>query len=272
MIFMVFRQKKFLGQIAACFVTIAVGNLYISQGGDPFGLGEIILPWWLGMPFTMIAVVGVINALNLLDGLDGLAGGVSTIALGAFILLGWQDGNVQVIMLSTALLGGIVGFLKYNSYPAIIFMGDAGSLTVGFLLGFLAVLMTQQPSASVPSVVPFVILGLPILDTLRVMVKRLLRRTSPFAPDRTHVHHRFLDLGLNHRFTVIVIYGLTLFWTVLALVFRFGKEHKLFGMYLGTAALFYIVLRLTIRYKEHFPFFRRILPVAFEKLGYFSFS
>ncbi len=250
-------KKKFFGQISACFITVVTGNLYLSRLGNLFGLGEIVLPWWIGIPFTIFAVVGVINALNLLDGLDGLAGGFSFIALAAFALLGWQDGNLQVTVLSVALLGGVVGFLKYNSYPATIFMGDAGSLSLGFFLGFLALLMTQQPTAGVQPIVPFVILGLPIVDTIRVMLKRLLLLRSPFTPDRTHVHHRFLDLGLNHRFTVIAIYGLTLVWTILALVFRFGSEPILFGTYLGSVGAFYFLLRIAICNKEHLAFFKK---------------
>lgn len=258
-------KKKFLGQVAACFVTMAVGHLYIFQLGNLFGLGEIYLPWWFGVPFTCFAVVGVINALNLLDGLDGLAGGFSVIALAAFLLLGWKDSNIVVTVFSAALLGSVIGFLKYNCYPAAIFMGDAGSLTVGFLLAFLAVLMTQQTLAGVQPVVPFIILGLPIVDTLRVMSKRLWRRTSPFVPDRTHVHHRFMDLGLIHRFTVITIYGLTLVWVVLALIFQNEKGYVLLGSYVGSVILFYLALRGITRCKNHLTFLRRDSSRSFRE-------
>ncbi|APG25714.1 MraY family glycosyltransferase [Syntrophotalea acetylenica] len=250
-------KKKFLGEIFACLVTIFVGNLHIAHLGNLFGTGSVELPLWLGVPFTVFAIVGVVNALNLLDGLDGLAGGFAAVALGAFLLLGFNDGNLAVMSLCAALVGGIFGFLRYNAYPARIFMGDAGSLTVGFLLGFLAVSLTQGPGATVKPVIPFIILGLPIIDTVRVMSERILRRGNPFAPDRTHVHHRFLDLGFHHRFTVLVIHGLTLFWAVVALLCRdFPAYWLLFG-YIVLSVLFYAGLRLSLKFRDKLPLLSR---------------
>jgi UDP-GlcNAc:undecaprenyl-phosphate GlcNAc-1-phosphate transferase len=250
-------KKKFAGEICGCLVTMAVGQLYITRLGDLFGMGPIVLPVWLAIPFTVFAIVGVVNALNLLDGLDGLAGGFSVVALGAFLLLGYLTGNAAVMGLSAALLGGIVGFLRFNVYPARIFMGDAGSLTVGFLLGFLAIHLTQAPAGSVKPIIPFIILGLPIIDTVRVMGERIVRRCHPFAPDRTHVHHRFLDLGFHHRFTVIIIHGLTLFWTVVALVFYRQPAYLLLSGYLFLSIAFYTALRFLIRNKDKLPVLRR---------------
>ncbi len=243
-------KKKFLGQIAACIITMSVGNLYISRLGNLFGQGDIVLPIWLAMPFTLFAVVGVINALNLLDGLDGLAGGFSVIALGAFLLLGWHQGHGVTISICIALLGGLLGFLKFNTHPASIFMGDAGSLTVGFFLGFLAVMITQQPGSCVQPVVPLVILGFPVFDTLRVMGKRIFRGISPFEADNTHTHHKFLDLGLNHRFAVLAIYGLSLFGTTIVLLFHQGPAHLLLGAYVVSMLSFYLALRFIVWYKE----------------------
>lgn len=250
-------KKKFLGQIVACIVTMSVGDLYISQLGDLFGLGNIVLPIWLAYPFTLFAVVGVINAINLLDGLDGLAGGFSVISLGAFLSLGSHHAYLNTSVLCIALIGGLVGFLRYNAHPATIFMGDAGSLTVGFLLGFLAVLMTQQPGSGIRPVVPFIILGLPILDTLRVMVSRMCKKQHPFAPDRTHVHHKLLDLGLNHRFAVLAIHGLSLAWAVVALALRQQPEPLLFCGYVGSMTCFYAGLKLLNRNRQKLSFVHR---------------
>ncbi len=203
-------KKKFLGQIIASLVTITVGNISIHSLGNLFGFGNLAVPELLSIPFTILAVVGIINAFNLMDGLDGLAGGISAIALSAFLILGYLAGNYLIIALCAALLGSVLGFLKYNIHPARIFMGDTGSLLVGFIIAFLAVLLTQSPGAPVQPFIPFVILGLPIADTIRVMVSRMLQKKSPFSPDKTHVHHRFLDLGLSHRRTVLIIYGISL--------------------------------------------------------------
>lgn len=250
-------KKKFLGQVAACLVTMTVGGLYIGRLGDLFGLGDIVLPLWLAYPFTIVAVVGVINALNLLDGLDGLAGGFSIIALGVFLLLGCHHHCIPTTVLCVALSGGLLGFLRYNSHPAVIFMGDSGSLTIGFLLGFLAVLLTQNAGSDVQPVVPLIVLGLPILDTLRVMGMRICKRSSPFAADRTHVHHKLLELGLSHRWCVRTLYGVGLFWAIVALVFRQAPEHRLFFAYVGSMVCFYLALRLLMRNKENLALFNR---------------
>jgi UDP-GlcNAc:undecaprenyl-phosphate GlcNAc-1-phosphate transferase len=250
-------KKKFMGEIFGCLVTIFVGGLYITHLGNLFGFGMIEMPAWLGVVFTVFAIVGVVNALNLLDGLDGLAGGFAAVALGAFVLLGYLDGNLAVMSLSAALMGGLFGFLRFNVYPARIFMGDAGSLTVGFLLGFLAIFLTQTPGATVKPIVPFIILGLPIIDTVRVMSERLMRRGNPFVPDRTHVHHRFLDLGFHHRFTVLIIHGMTLFWGMVALTCYKQPAHFLLFSYILLSALFYVSLRFLLKHKESIPILGR---------------
>jgi UDP-GlcNAc:undecaprenyl-phosphate GlcNAc-1-phosphate transferase len=250
-------KRKFAGEIAACLATIVLGKLWLVNLGNLFGFGEIILPDWIGIPFTVFAVVGVINAINLIDGLDGLAGGVSMIALTAFFMLGLLQKDMQTALLAAALAGGVLGFLKYNFYPARIFMGDAGSLTVGFVLGFLAVHTTQQPNSTISPMVPIVILGLPLLDTIWVMSKRILTGESPFEADRSHVHHKFLDLGFEHRFTVLIIYSLTLFWACSALFFRSAPEYLLLIFFLGTATLFYLGLRHVLHHPKQFAFLSR---------------
>ncbi|RMG54566.1 MAG: undecaprenyl/decaprenyl-phosphate alpha-N-acetylglucosaminyl 1-phosphate transferase [Gammaproteobacteria bacterium] len=243
-------QRKFAGQILACLVTMGVGGLYLRNLGDLFGLGEIILPIWLAVPFTIFAVVGMINAINLIDGLDGLAGGVSVIALAAFFLMDLHAGSGETMLLSAALLGAVLGFLKYNAYPARIFMGDVGSLMMGYILGFLAVQLTQNPGQQVSPMVPVLVLGVPLLDTVWVMTRRVLQGGSPFVADRTHLHHKFLDLGVQHRFTVLIIYGLSMFWAVVAILMHEQPEYLLLGTYLLGSTFFYLMLRFFLRYPD----------------------
>ena len=250
-------RTKFIGQVIACVLTMTLGNLYITDLGNLFGQENVSLPFWLAAPFTVFAVVGVCNAVNLIDGLDGLAGGVAMIALAAFFLLGYTTGNDVAMLLCAALTGAVLGFLKYNSYPARIFMGDSGSLTVGFFLGFLAIMLTQGQSNPIAPVIPFVILGLPIIDTLWVMTGRILNGQSPFTPDKTHVHHQFLDLGFHHRFTVIAIYGISTFWAVVALAFNDYPAHVVFYGYLITNIGFYLLLRFMVKNKENFHLLRK---------------
>lgn len=258
-------KRKFLGEIVACLVTISVGDLHILTLGNLFGTGPIFLPTWFAIPFTVFAVVGVINAINLLDGLDGLAGGVSVIALICFAILAFRNGNSQAMMLCISLLGALLGFLKYNFYPARIFMGDTGSLGLGFVLGFMAVYLTQMPFSKVSPMVPVLILGLPILDTVWVMSRRLLHKNSPFAPDQSHLHHKFLNLGFQHRYTVIFIYGISLAWGAVAILFRKADEHVLLLTYLGVTLSCYVLLRYLLRHKERFAFLRFDSSLGFRQ-------
>lgn len=245
-------KNKFTGQILACLVTMFTGNLYLTNLGNLLGQGDIILSPWLAVPFTLFAVVGMVNAVNMMDGLDGLAGGIAIISLGAFLFLALNEGNIHCIALCSALLGSVLGFLKYNTHPAIIFMGDAGSLTLGFFLGFIAILLTQSPHASISPMMPVIILGLPIIDTLWVMSKRIFYGKNPFTPDRTHVHHLFLDLGFNHRSTVGIIYGISLLEAVSAFFFHKVTDSVLFFTYVAISVLFYFSLKLLIVNKNKF--------------------
>ncbi len=250
-------RNKFIGQIIGCMVTIVVGNLWLHNLGDLFGTGPILLPVWLGVPFTVFAVVGVTNAINLIDGLDGLAGGVSVIALTAIALLGLLDGDPLSPFLAAALSGAVLGFLKYNFYPARIFMGDTGSLTLGFVLGFLAVQLTQHDGANVSPMLPVMTLALPLFDAIWVMGRRLIKGTNPFVADNSHVHHKFLSLGFEHRFTVLTIYTISLFWACSAVLLQAWPGYALLLYLLGTAGCCYAVLRYLINHRENFSFFQR---------------
>jgi len=263
-------KRKFAGEIAGVLITISVGHLYLQNLGNLFGFGPVVLPLWAAIPFTLFAVVGVVNAINLIDGLDGLSGGVSVIALTAFFLLALVDGQTEVLLLCAALLGALTGFLKYNIYPARIFMGDAGSLSVGFLLGFLAVFLTQGAGSNVSPMVPVVILGLPIIDALWVMTRRVMKGLGPFSPDMTHVHHKFLNLGVQHRFTVIIIYGLSLFWAAIAVLARQWPEFLLLAVYAVISSLFYGLLRYLINHRKRFAFFAHDSPHGLRETPHYK--
>lgn len=250
-------KHKFSGEVAACMAAIVIGNLWLSNLGNLFGFGDIILPAWIGIPFTVFAAVGVINAINLIDGLDGLAGGISVLALTAFFTLGWFNDNVQLMFIAAALAGSLLGFLKYNFYPARIFMGDAGSLTIGFVLAFMSVYTTQNSGHRTNPMVPVLILALPLIDTIWVMTRRAISGQSPFAADRAHVHHKFLDLGFEHRFTVVIIYGMSMFWASSALLMRQAPEYLLLLFLIITIVVFYMALRYVLNNPEQFEFLQR---------------
>ena len=214
-------KKKFLGEVMAALVVTLVGDLQLTSLGNLFGAGNIDLGY-LSIPFTVFAIVGVINAINLIDGLDGLAGGITAIAAAAIGLLAYVSGDQMLLGVCAALLGGVIGFLKFNSYPARIFMGDGGSLYLGYCLAVLSVRLVEYSHAHGlgSHLTPLIILAVPVFDTLFVMGKRLITGKGLFTADRTHIHHRFMDLGLGHKSTVIIVYGLSYFLAAYAVMFR----------------------------------------------------
>jgi len=249
-------RQKFIGQISGCLVAILVGRLYLTELGNLFGFGQIVLPIWAGGMLSLFALVGIVNALNLIDGLDGLAGGLSAIAVLAFICLALQERNMAVLAVSVALLGSLIGFLKYNAFPARIFMGDTGSLVVGFLLGSLSIMLTQG-EGTVKAVVPLMILSVPIVDTLVVMIRRLLKGEAVLKADRTHIHHKIVELGLDPSLTVLSIHSLALVWAVAALLLRRQPEYILFSIVVAGSFATHFMINALLR--------RRYLFSGFEE-------
>ncbi len=203
-------KVKFAGQLLAIVPLAVWGGMEISRlplFGDNF-----LLPAYLSIPFAIFAVVGMTNALNTSDGLDGLAGGEALLSLGAIGLLSYLDGGMEVAMIAVAVVGGILGFLRYNTHPANVFMGDSGSQFIGFTMGFLVIMLTQNPETSIHPAAVLLLLGLPIADLLVVMLKRKRRGVSMFEPSKEHFHHLILDLGFSQRGSVGIMYLLqTLF-------------------------------------------------------------
>jgi len=196
---------KFVGQIAAAAVFTLMSGGSLVQLGSFLGMGEMTLEW-MAVPFTIFCMVGGMNAMNLADGLDGLAGGLAAIAAVFFAYFSWVSGAPHLLLVCLALLGAVLGFLRYNSHPARLFMGDSGSLTLGYVLGAVLVNGSQQPAGAVSLVSWTIVMALPLLDTLLVMARRVLQGRSPFHPDRTHLHHRLLALGIAHPGVVVVMY------------------------------------------------------------------
>ncbi|RKZ48761.1 MAG: undecaprenyl/decaprenyl-phosphate alpha-N-acetylglucosaminyl 1-phosphate transferase [Gammaproteobacteria bacterium] len=233
---------KFAGEIIASLVFIFYGGTELTSFGDLIGIGPIETGIF-AVPITVFCMIGVMNAINLVDGLDGLAGGLSAIAclfLGYFSL---QSGQWLNLALSVALLGCLLGFLYFNTYPAKVFMGDTGSLVLGYILSSICVL-SQKLDADIP-IAPIsmaLILALPIADTLWVMTNRVCRGKSPFTPDNTHLHHDLLTLDLPHSAIVYVLYGCMFICGFLAVLMQSMDEWLQFAIGTGFIISVYVIV------------------------------
>ncbi|NOQ16915.1 MAG: hypothetical protein GQ581_07640, partial [Methyloprofundus sp.] len=218
---------KFLGQIIATCYVISQG-VYIKV--VPF-LGMNEAPIIISYILTFLFVIGSTNAVNLSDGLDGLAAGIMLLSFACIAVLGIFSGGVVVSIMATAVIGGIIGFLRFNTYPAMVFMGDAGSQFIGFMAALLAIILTQHVSTVLSPALPLLIMGLPILDTLSVMVQRIRAGSSPFSPDKRHIHHKLLIYGFTHEESVIAIYILQVVFLTSAFLLRYSADWEIVGLY-----------------------------------------
>lgn len=218
-------QKIFFQGLASSMI-IASG-FQIRLVSNPFGGGTLSLGW-LSLPLTFLWIVGITNALNIIDGLDGLAAGVTAIAGLTIFAIAHTNRNFMAAFLSLILAGNVLGFLVYNFNPASIFLGDSGSLFLGFWLSFLSIRGAQPKAYPVlPIAVPLMVLGFPIMDTLWAVLRRLFQPglnirlkdkiRSIFKADRGHIHHRLLSRGFSHRLAVLMLYCLCLFFAGCAL-------------------------------------------------------
>jgi UDP-GlcNAc:undecaprenyl-phosphate GlcNAc-1-phosphate transferase len=230
-------KMKFLVQFAVAGLLYAMG-FRIDWIANPFG-GPIDLGV-LGLPFSLLWMVGIVNAMNLIDGLDGLAGGVGLVAVATTFGVAVLRGEPLMILFTAALAGAILGFLLYNFNPASIFMGDSGSMFLGFVLATTAIQTNQKSATTVAILVPIVALGVPIADTLLAVARRAARGAPLFQADRGHIHHRLLAAGLTHRQAVLVLYAAsaTLGALALALTLASSTETAIALLALSVAAFF----------------------------------
>ncbi len=201
--------QKFSIQLLASVIVLSFGyrvEAVVNPFGEPVSLGIF------SIPFTILWIVGISNAINLIDGLDGLAAGIGLGA--ALIMLGISlyFGNILSAFPAAILAGGIAGFLIFNFNPAKIFLGDSGSLLIGFLLACFSINGTFRSDSAVAIYIPMVVLGIPIVDTLLAMLRRLRKGIHLFQADKEHIHHRLLQLGLSHKQAVLVLHSVSMFW------------------------------------------------------------
>lgn len=217
-IFNLSAKVKLINQIAAALVVVLWGGIDVDFINLPFeGKLEFGV---LSVPITILWIVGVTNAINLIDGLDGLAAGVSSIALVSISGMAIVMGDIYVMTIGFILLVSTLGFLLYNFHPAKIFMGDTGALFLGYMIAVLSLLGFKNVTF-ISFIVPVIILGVPMTDTIFAIIRRLVNKTPLAAPDKSHLHHRLLDHGFTHRQTVLLIYAISAMFGLTGFIFSF---------------------------------------------------
>ncbi|MBX5481010.1 MAG: undecaprenyl/decaprenyl-phosphate alpha-N-acetylglucosaminyl 1-phosphate transferase [Myxococcaceae bacterium] len=242
-------KLKFAVQTAVALLLYWIGfrvEFIASPFGEPFSLG------YFALPFTVFWIVGIINALNLIDGLDGLAGGVAfVVAASNFILAAWR-GDILLALCMAALAGAVLGFLVFNFNPASIFMGDTGSMFLGFVLAAVSLKTSSKSGTVVAMLVPVISLGLPIMDTLLAIIRRTAMGRPIFSADKEHMHHRLMSrFRLSHRQAVLVLYGFCVFLAMVALGLSFANGPQ--------SALLLVAVAVTA-------------AIFVRRLGYLSFA
>ena len=247
---------KLAGQVLASAIPTAFG-VWVDHFTFPF-VGAVDLPGWVGIPLTVVWIVGVMNMVNFLDGLDGLASGVCAIAGGSFAVLALSLGKVDAAILSAVVAGACIGFLRHNFFPARIFMGDSGALVLGYTLAAVAVAGLLKTASTVVLFLPLLVLAVPIIDTSFVVAKRMQHGVPVYAADRSHLHHRFVNIGYSQRRAALTMWAWCATLAAAALATRFvpfregGRWHPwgtLAVAVIGTGAIafsLYIVYLLEI--------------------------
>jgi UDP-GlcNAc:undecaprenyl-phosphate/decaprenyl-phosphate GlcNAc-1-phosphate transferase len=217
--------KKMVLVLCAALIPVVAYDMYFRRIGLPF-MSFDVEPW-LGIPLTLIWIAVVANLVNLIDGMDALAAGIVAIASAALCILAMSFGRVEAATLAAIVCGATIGFLRHNYHPAKIFMGDTGALTLGFVLGSLAVEGVLKTPATIALAAPLLIMAVPILDTSFVVAKRLKYKRAPWAPDQNHFYHRFMRIGLSQRKTAAYLHLWAAVLAAYAMLLRFVPPRPL---------------------------------------------
>ena len=216
--------EKLGGQVTAAAIPTWFG-IWVHSFTFPL-LGAHALPAYVGVPLTVLGIVAVMNMVNFLDGMDGLAAGVCAIAAFSFCVIDLSLGRPDAAILTAIVFGACLGFLRHNFYPARIFMGDSGALLLGFTLASVSVEGLLKTATLVTLVLPLLVLAVPLIDTSFVVAKRIKYRQPIYSADRTHLHHRFENIGFSHRRAVVYLYVWCALLALVALATRFVHPHR----------------------------------------------
>ena len=234
-------KVKLLGQIGCASIVFAYG-IRIQFITNHFGDGHSYLVGISGYIITVLWIVGITNTVNLIDGLDGLAAGVSAIASLAIAYTAYIHGMYEVALAMLAIAGGAIGFLPYNFHPAKIFMGDSGSLFLGFMLATLSIMGPVKGATIFATLVPVLVLGIPIFDTAFAILRRIVNKRPIMEADKGHLHHRMMAVGLGQRRTVLMIYGISGIMGTAAILYSRDLFMETIGLVIIAATFIYIYI------------------------------
>lgn len=244
---------KFIVQILAIVIVIIFGYR-INVITNPFD-GKIFIGI-LGIPLIILWILAVMNSINLIDGLDGLACGVSAIVCLVFIVIGISQQHIFSLLFATAIIGATLGFLRYNFYPAKLFLGDSGSFLLGFMLAILAIESATKRATVVTLIIPLLTLFIPLASVVFTFSRRIAYASNPFRPDRKHLHYRFIQAGVSHRDTVLMYYSVTLVYAAFGIYcFFMPKKYELAIIGIAGATMWVLYMWalhfLTLRERVH---------------------
>jgi len=243
---------KFVVQIAAACIP-ALNGVVIQAISNPNIFSDNL--YWvldgLSIPITVLWIVGITNAVNLIDGLDGLANGVSAISATTVLVISLMASELHVALVMAALVGACVGFMPYNTNPAKMFMGDTGAMFLGYILATMSIQGLFKFYAVISFVVPFLILGLPIFDTAFAFIRRIAHGQSPMHADRSHIHHRLIDMGLNQKQAVATLYVISAILGLSAVVLTTGGEQKAMLLFATLCIVAVVAARVVFPHEKH---------------------
>ncbi len=251
---------KLAGQVAAAAIPVSFG-VWVDHFTFPF-VGVVDLPTWLGVSLTIVWIVAVMNMVNFLDGMDGLASGVCAIAGLTFAIIALSLGKADAAILSAIVAGACVGFLRHNFFPARVFMGDSGALVLGFTLASISVAGLLKTASTVVLFLPLLVLAVPIIDTSFVVAKRLKYKQPISTADRSHLHHRFLNIGFSQRRAALVMWGWTATLGAAALATRFVPFRAGGEWHLWETVVVSVIALAAIAYSVYIVYLLEIVKLA----------
>ena len=232
-------KLKFFVQTVAAVIILCFG-IRINLFTNPFASGQSLSIGIWGIPLTIFWIIFITNSLNLLDGLDGLAAGVCCIILIVMFCIAFRQNDYLIMALTISLAGATVGFLRYNFNPAKIFMGDTGSMFLGFTLSILSIKGSHKSATTVALLIPIIAMGLPIIDTLLAISRRILNGNNIFRADNEHIHHKLIKIGLSQKKAVLILYGISILLGMVAFLLAVIKDEYIALLLAIVAIIFFV--------------------------------